>query len=486
VVSVSGDLVDEPNETFTVGLSNPASSTIADGSGTGTITDNDVAPTLAINDVSVTEGNAGTTTATFTVSMSAASAKTVTVGWSTADDDAVQPSDYAAGTGTLTFVPGDTSETLTVTVNGDLVAELDELFRVNLSLPSEATLSDAQGIGTIVDDELLPVIDIDEPTLAEGQAGTTLLSFSITLSHPSGSTVTVDWATAAGTASNGSDYFDTGGVVTFDPLDTAEAIDVTVNADTTYELDERFAVNLSNSAGAPIGDTQGIGTIANDDDAPDLSVGDVSILEGNTGQKMLTFTVSLTGDTDVDASVDFATAGLTAGAGTDYVDTAGTLTIPDGVTGGAVSLVVNGDAKYEANETLSITLGNATDATLVDGAATGTIRNDDKAPTALTLRVVRAPKTLLAKGVMEYAKAGLRLTATLYRKDHGHFVKVAGKTARIGSIGDRDHDGKPDGSYAATILRPKVGGSYKVVVRFKGTASYKPCTRSKLFTLPSK
>ena len=160
--------MDEANETFTVGLSNPANATIADGSGQGTITDDDAAPTLSIDDVSVTEGNAGTTTATFTVSLSAASGKTVTVDWATADDDALQPLDYTAGSGTLTFVPGDTSETFAVTVNGDLVAELDETFRATLSAPSDATLADATGIGTIVDDELLPVIDIDEPTALEG------------------------------------------------------------------------------------------------------------------------------------------------------------------------------------------------------------------------------------------------------------------------------------------------------------------------------
>ena len=75
-ITVNGDVTDEANETFTVGLSNPGNATIADGSGTGTITDDDAAPTLSIDDVSVAEGNAGTTTATFTVSLSAASGKT--------------------------------------------------------------------------------------------------------------------------------------------------------------------------------------------------------------------------------------------------------------------------------------------------------------------------------------------------------------------------------------------------------------------------
>jgi hypothetical protein len=481
-VTVNGDALDEVNETFTVALSNPGNATIADGSGTGTITDDDPAPSLSIDDVSVTEGNAGTTTATFTVSLSATSGKTVTVGWSTADAEAVQPVDYTAGSGTLTFVPGDTSETVGVSVNGDLVAELDEIFDVTLTAPSNATLADVTGEGTILDDELLPVIDIDEPTALEGSGS---MVFTVSLSHQSASPVTVDWDTAAGTATNGIDYFDTNGTVTFAPLATSESVEITVNEDGTFERDETMAVNLSNASGAPIGDTQGIGTIANDDDAPGLSVGDVSVVEGNTGQTMLTFPVSLTGDTDIDATFDFATAGLSATQGTDYADAAGTITIDAGETGATIDVVVNGDATYEGDETLSLTLSDPASAAVVDGAAVGTIRNDDKAPTTVTVRIARAPTKVVATGVLEHAHAGLRITATLFRKAHGRFVKVTAKTARVRDLRDRDGDGKPDGAYTAKFLRPKSKGFYKVVVRFKGSAAYKPCTRSKIFRLPA-
>ena len=94
------------------------------------------------------------------------------------------------------------------------------------------------------------------------------ITFSVTLSHQSASPVTVDWSTAAGTATNGADYFDTNGTVTFAPLDTSETVVITVNEDATFEHDETMALNLSNASGAPIGDAQGIGTIANDDAAP--------------------------------------------------------------------------------------------------------------------------------------------------------------------------------------------------------------------------
>jgi hypothetical protein len=483
-VPIVGDATDEPTETFVVNLTTllGAPGQIGDPQGVATITDNDAPPTLSVNDVSVTEGNAGTTTATFTVSLSAASGKTVTVGWSTADAEAVQPADYTAGSGTLTFVPGETSATIAVTVNADVVAELDEIFDVTLTAPSNATLADATGIGTIVDDELLPVIDIDEPTAVEASSS---IVFTVSLSHQSASPVTVDWDAAAGTASNGIDYFDTNGTVNFAPLDTSETVEIAVNEDGTFEHDETMAVNLSNASGAPIGDTQGIGTIANDDAAPGLSVGDVSVVEGNTGQKMLTFSVSLTGDTDIDATFDFATAGLTASQGTDYSDAAGTTTIAAGDIAATIDVVVNGDTIYEGDETLSVTLSAPVSAVLVDGAAVGTIRNDDKAPTTVTVRVTRAPTKIVATGILEHAQARLRVTATLFRKANGRFVKVTAKTVRIRDVRDRDGDGKPDGAYTATFLRPKSRGTYKVVVRFDGTAAYKLCTRSKVFRLPA-
>jgi hypothetical protein len=86
-------------------------------------------------------------------------------------------------------------------------------------------------------------------------------------------------------------------------------------------------------------------------------------------------------------------------------------------------------------------------------------------------------------GVMERARSGLRVTATLFRKAHGRFVKITAKTVRIRHLRDRDHDGKPDGSYAVTFARPRAKGTYKVTVRFHGTPDYKPCSRARIFTL---
>jgi large repetitive protein len=485
-ITVNGDILDEADETFDITLSDPGNATIADGSGLGTITDDDPLPLLSIDDVSLTEGNAGTSIATFAVTLSAASGKTVTVGWATADDGAAQPADYTTSSGTLTFVPGDMSKPIPVTVNGDLSAELDETFSVNLSAPSNATLGDANGVGTIVDDANLPVIDIDDSTIAEGQSETGPITFSVTLSNPAALPVTVDWSTADGTAANGVDYLQDNGTVTFASNDTTETITVTVNGDASYEGDETLLLDLSNATGvAPIGDPQGIGTIANDDAAPIVSVTNASVVEGNAGTSLLTFAVSATGATDVDASVDFATAGTTASAGSDFVSTSGTLTIPAGTANGTIDVIVNGDVTYESNETLSLTLSNPADATVGDGTGQGTIVNNDKMTTALTLKVVRKPRAVIANGLLEPTRSGHRVTSTLFRKRGTKFVKVAAKTVRVRYFKDRDGDGKKDGAYTVTFVRPKAQGSYKVLVRFNGTATHKPCSRSLVFTLPA-
>ena len=483
-VTVNGDTLDEDDETFTVSLSSPTNATIADGSGLGTITDDDASPELSIGDASVTEGNVGTTTIGFTVTLSAASGRSVTVHWATVDDDAVSPSDYVAASGDLTYTAGQTSKTVSVTVKGDLIAELDEPFEVNLSAPVNASILDGQAVGTILDDELQPVIDLDRPSVAEGDTGTTTLTFDVTLSHPSATPVTVDWTTSPGTAAAGVDYVTGSGTVSFAPLDTAETVVVTVNGDTTFERDETVAVDLSNPVNAPIGHASRVGAILNDDAPPVLSVADASVTEGNAGTKDLAFTVTLAGSTALDASADVASADGTATAGTDYAVVAGTVTIPAGSSSALVHVRVNGDGSFEPDETLTLTLTNPTDASVGDGSATGTVRNDDAAPTTITLRTLRKAKTIVAKGVLEPAQAGGKVTVTLSKKHGARFVKVLARTVTVKDVRDRDGDGKPDASYLVNLPRPLTAGTYKIVARFKGTSAYRPCLRARVVKLP--
>jgi large repetitive protein len=126
-----GDLLDEVNETFFVNLSSATNATIADNQGVGTITDDDATPSLTINDVTVTEGNTGSTNATFTVTLSAASGQAVTVDFATANNTALAPGDYTAASGTLTFAAGETTKTITVSVAAIC---LSKAMRLTLSI----------------------------------------------------------------------------------------------------------------------------------------------------------------------------------------------------------------------------------------------------------------------------------------------------------------------------------------------------------------
>lgn len=167
-VSVTGDLENEPNETFLVTLDAPVGASLADPEGTGTIVDNDggggALPTLSIGDSSITEGDGSTGTANFTVTLSESSAFTVSVRYATSDGSATAGTDYVAKSGTLTYTPGQTSKTVAIKVKGDLELEGDEAFFVTLDTPTTATLADALANGAIVDD--------DSATLTVTKAGT--------------------------------------------------------------------------------------------------------------------------------------------------------------------------------------------------------------------------------------------------------------------------------------------------------------------------
>jgi hypothetical protein len=110
-------------------------------------------PTMSINDVAVTEGNAGSQSAIFTVSLSASSTLPVAVNYATANNSAIAGTDYQSTSGTLTIPAGASSGTITVAVLADLTYETGETFLVNLSAATNATISDSQGVGTITNDD---------------------------------------------------------------------------------------------------------------------------------------------------------------------------------------------------------------------------------------------------------------------------------------------------------------------------------------------
>jgi uncharacterized repeat protein (TIGR01451 family) len=343
----------------------------------------DCKPEIVINDVTLTEGNSGTVNATFTVTLTASSAQTVTVDFATADGTATASADYQANNGVLTFAPGDTTKTITVLVNGDTLDEANETFFVNLSNPVNASIVDAQGLGTINDNDPQPSLAINDVSLAEGNSGTTAMNFTVTLLTASGQVVNVNYATADNTATAPSDYQSTSGTVSFNPGETAKQVTVSVNGDPDFEQNETLFVNLSGATNATISDGQGLGTITNDDAAPvtpTFFINDVTISEGDSGTTTASFTVTLSPASGQQTTVDYATANSTASSSSDYQSTSGTLMFGIGETSKQVSVTINGDTRVEPDETFFVNLTNATGhAGIGDAQGVGTIQNDDAA-----------------------------------------------------------------------------------------------------------
>ncbi|MFY9224323.1 MAG: Calx-beta domain-containing protein [Blastocatellia bacterium] len=158
-ISLINDLTDEVNETVNLSLSNPTGGATLGTPNTAvlTIVDDDPPASLSIGDVTQAEGNSGTSTMTFTVSLTPASALTVMVNYATSNGTATATasSDYTAASGTLTFAPGITSQTFSVTINGDRTTEQNEAFFVNLTSPVNAVITDGQALGTIINDDFL-------------------------------------------------------------------------------------------------------------------------------------------------------------------------------------------------------------------------------------------------------------------------------------------------------------------------------------------
>ena len=338
------------------------------------------AATISIGDVTVTEGDTGATTASFTVTLSESSPDTVTVDYATADGSAAAPGDYTAASGTLTFLPDETTQTVFVDVNGDTLDEDDETFTVELSNPANATIDDGEGVGTITDDDPVPTVSIGNSTVTEGNTGTVTATFTATLNAPSGRTVTVDYATSDGTATAPGDYLAASGTVTFLPNQTSRPVSVTVNGDTLDEANETYLVTLSNPTNATILDGQGLGTITDDDTPPTVSVDNVTVTEGNSGNVNATFDVTLSTASGQAASVNYATADGTATAPADYAATSGTLNFAAGETTKQVTVLVHGDTLDEANETFTLNLSNPSNVTIADGIGVGTITDDDAQP----------------------------------------------------------------------------------------------------------
>jgi hypothetical protein len=638
-VTIIGDTLVEGNHEFSVTLSGVTNANLGDAVGIVTIVDDDApppVPTLAIADSSVTEGNSGAATASFTVSLSGAAAGPVAVQWATANGTATAASDYTAGSGTVTIPAGQTSQVVSVQVLGDTTVEPNETFTVNLTNPSGATIADQQGVGTIVNDDTAgggtttatyavlsgaddvnedgtsftagsgsvwigsgssttgsvaglrfanvtipagavvssarvelrstasqwlslnftlgveaaansapfttasrpsqrpllpgavvhasnvqwlanttyqldqlaplvqsviglpgwasgnalsvvvrgtggawarkfatafeggaafaprlvvtytsgpatPSVSVSDVTVTEGQTGTTSAVFTVSLSAASAQAVTVDYATANGTAQTPGDFLAANGTLTFAPGETSKAVAVGVVGDAAIEAAEQFVLNLSAPSNATIADGQGVGTITNDD-LPTLSIGDVQVAEGNSGTTTATFTATLSAASPVQVSAGYSTGNGTATAGQDFVGVAaGSVVFAPNVTSQTIQVLVNGDTTVEPDENFTVTLAGPQNATLADFQGQGTITNDDSTQpvlaigpasvtegngpgTALAFTVTLTPAATQQVTVNYAAAAGSATLGADFSATSGALIFAVGETSKVVSV----------------------------------------------------
>jgi Calx-beta domain/WD40-like Beta Propeller Repeat len=267
VIPINDDNIDEPDESFIVNVSDFNADPGAAGSlsmAVVTIVDDDPPPTISIDDIVVNEGNSGSSVAQFTLSLSNVSGKTISVNLAAVNGTATG-SDYTLFANLAAIAPGNMTAKVNVNITGETIYEDDETFFINLSNPINATIADSQGMCTIKNDDPVPSITINDVTLPEGNSGSRTFNFSVRLSNPSSRQVTVQFSTADGAANAPDDYASRSGTLTFFPGFTSIVIPITVNGDTYIEPDETFLLNLANAMEASLGDSQGVGTITNDD-----------------------------------------------------------------------------------------------------------------------------------------------------------------------------------------------------------------------------
>lgn len=228
---------------------------------------------LQINDVSQKEGNDGASLFVFTITLSAPSSQLTTVTVTTTGDTAESFGDFADVQQVVTFRPGETVKTVTVEVVADSDVEADERFFVDLSSPSNASITRSRGTGTIVNDDVeMLSLKVENVTQLEGTSGLTPFVFTVSLGTPIAEPVTVQYGTQDGTAKAGQDYQPTSGQFTIAPGSESQLVTVNVLGATTNEANKNFILSLSSTLGSQTAAAKGVGTILNDDVAGSQTV----------------------------------------------------------------------------------------------------------------------------------------------------------------------------------------------------------------------
>ena len=336
-------------------------------------------PDVSINDVNVNEGDSGSVNADFTVTLSAPSTHRVTVSYSTADGTASQNTDYVARTASVVFQPGETSKTASIEILGDTVDEFSETVKLNLTNVDVGTIVRSQGIATIVSNDPPPTISVMNNNVVEGDGAGNSVAFLITLSQPSEKPISIDFATADGTAVAGADYVASSGTVSIPAGLPGTRVNVPIIADIIEEPTEAFTLNLSNPVNVAINDGQASATIF-DDDEPGIRLQSAQQFTNESIIGLNVFVIRK-GDLSVPATIDYQTSdsgssspcNSTTGQASsrcDYLTTLGQLQFAPGEFFKTIRIPIVNDVFNEGPEIFSLTLSNPSGAPLLTPSST--------------------------------------------------------------------------------------------------------------------
>jgi len=484
-VTVADDTLDEADETFSLGLTASPGVTTAFVNTTKPIVilDDDAPPAPVISITPSSTVDEGVGDAFFTVSIDQAPTSSYTVDLTTADGTAGS-ADYIGGADQAVFGPGGPqSQTFQVDVLEDTLDEPDETFTVTLSeVTGGATIGNATHTVTIEDNDV-PTATLTPSTLSvtEGDTGdTNTATLTVQLDQAPQEATVVDYAVfsdttplagAADTATEGTDYDGTDGSVTIPAGQTTASITVPITADTVDETDETFSVVLTSSPNAVLGAAQKSTVTITDDDTDftvNVTTGDVSVIEGDTGTTTASVPVSLDSTAPQDVVVDYTMTNGSATAGSDYTATTGSVTIPAGQTTATISVDVLGDITDEGNEDFTVTLSNPQFSAPIRNlrADTYTLQLGAKATSSVT--ITDDEKILTAGGTLTFPSTQIGQTSApqTFTITNSGDVDVA-PALPYSATGANADQFLVDSSACPATLTP--GASCDVTVRFAPT-----------------
>jgi Ca2+-binding RTX toxin-like protein len=434
-VDLINDTAAEGQEYFDLALSSPVGATLLTQThGRATIGSND-APAMASPLITVSDAVAGESDGLlkFVVSLSAPSTHVVSVNFNDSNETALNGSDYLAQSGTLTFAPGQTTQVVNIPVLDNATAESAEYLTLNLFGAVNGTVARQAGWGTIIDNDGTtgtPVLKVSDQVVDES-AGT--VTFAISLSRPSTGNVSVNYATADGTALAGSDYLaQTSHTLNFLPGEMVKTVTVDLINDTTAEPGEYFDLVLGSPVGATLPDTHARVFIA-PSDAPAVAAPLITVSDAAAGESdgKLQFIVSLNAPSTNVVSVNFNDSNETALNGSDYLAQSGTLTFAPGQTTQVVSIPVLDNTTAESTEYMTLNLFGAVNGTVVRQAGWGTIVDNDG--------TTGAPAISVSDGIVNESDARASFTITLDRPSTSQ-VTVNYATADGSAVAGSDYE----------------------------------------------